>query len=104
MFRHAAVVFIGKAKSGVDLFSQKAVEAFDVDADVVSDGMLVDRGLAVKAGKQDGTAKFYCFAQHFSRGERVAVLVLVEQAFRGRGFGQLRDGLCQKMREVQMTH
>ena len=38
------------------LFGQQIVQPFDVDTDMISDGMMVDRGFPVKSREKDGTA------------------------------------------------
>ena len=69
------------------LFGQQIVQPFDVDTDMVSDGMMVDRGFPVKSREKDGTAQFDNFVQDFSRREGVSVLMFMKQTFQRRVFG-----------------
>ena len=80
--------FLGiEAQSGMYLFGQQVVHPLDVDSDMISDGMMVDRGFPVKSREKDGTAQFDNFVQDFSRREGVSVLMFMKQTFQGRVFG-----------------
>ncbi len=50
------------------LFGQQIVQPFDIDTDMISHRVVVDRGFPVKSRENDGPAQFDNFVQAFPEG------------------------------------
>lgn len=99
-----SLVFHAEAQSGLYLFDEQGKQLFDVDPDVVVDGLAVDGRVSEIAWKQDGTCQFHNPFQRFSRGERFPFPMLMEQSPVGLVIGKFVNGLSQYMRVISWTH